>query len=89
MLKLRQVISARFLDGTTYVCYKYKKGYLCRCKSPWLTLWSEWESFSLVLKDIRYEQDLHDVLPHEVELKFSPVPKDTDTVQETDDEIPF
>ena len=88
-MKLTQILFAKFLDGTTYVAYRYKSGYLCRIKSPYLTLWSEWESFNEVMKDIRYEKELHDVLPHEVEMKFSPVPKDT-VVQETeDDEIPF
>lgn len=89
-MKLTQILFAKFLDGTTYVAYRYKSGYLCRIKSPWLTLWSEWDNFNAVLKDIRYEKDLHDHLPHEdeVKLKFTPVP---DTVQETedDDEIPF
>lgn len=87
-MKLTQILFAKFLDGTTYVAYRYKSGYLCRIKSPWLTLWSEWDNFNAVLKDIRYEKELHDVLPHEVELKFSPVP-DNQNQTEEDDEIPF
>lgn len=87
-MKLTQILFAKFLDGTTYVAYRYKSGYLCRIKSPWLTVWSEWEDFNSVLKDIRYEKDLHDHLPHEdeVKLKFTPVTKEQ---EEDDDEIPF
>lgn len=88
-MKLTQILFAKFLDGTTYVAYRYKSGYLCRIKSPWLTVWSEWEDFNSMLKDIRYEKDLHDHLPHEdeVKLKFTPVPDQNQT--EDDDEIPF